>query len=402
MINTETVEPATVDNANTTLDNPNFDEFKRIQTFPLSWPSTNACSKEQLARGGIFFDSGRQGYYCAFCNIQLDPSEMTDVSHHRTLSPNCSIVTNTERRNKTLEPIDNFTLERHRLISFLRTNWTAPVDPYDLAKWGFYWTGTTDTGRCIFCRLEVSCWEPGDAGETEHRRWNSNCPFLNNRQVGNVPLGEEGDMIENMPLQMRITYVNNQQPIPAQELGVMLVKDPLYPQYSTKASRLTTYSLWPRGLSQRPQELVDAGFYYTGKGDRVVCFHCGGGLKDWDQGDQPWVEHAKWFQKCHFLTFVKGHDFVQQVHQVQQERREGGSTEITRDTPSVVALKPQEPQGASSVDDARMCKVCLTNELGIAFLPCGHISTCPDCVPQLKTCPICRSNVNAYVRVYLP
>jgi hypothetical protein len=45
-------------------------------------------------------------------------------------------------------------------------------------------------------------------------------------------------------------------------------------------------------LKQRPQELSDAGFYYSGKGDRVCCFSCGGGLKDWEEGDNPWEQHA--------------------------------------------------------------------------------------------------------------
>jgi hypothetical protein len=50
--------------------------------------------------------------------------------------------------------------EKNRLISFLDANWWAPVDPGDLAKFGFYWTGIADVGRCTFCRLEVRGWEP--------------------------------------------------------------------------------------------------------------------------------------------------------------------------------------------------------------------------------------------------
>jgi len=29
-----------------------------------------------------------------------------------------------------------------------------------------------------------------------------------------------------------------------------------------------------------------------GSQNRTVCFHCGGGLKDWLPTDDPWKEHA--------------------------------------------------------------------------------------------------------------
>lgn len=31
----------------------------------------------------------------------------------------------------------------------------------------------------------------------------------------------------------------------------------------------------------------------AGAGDRVLCFHCGGGVKSWQRGEDPWEEHAK-------------------------------------------------------------------------------------------------------------
>jgi len=45
--------------------------------------------------------------------------------------------------------------------------------------------------KCHFCPLEVSNWEAGDSGESEHRKWNPNCPFINGRPVGNFELGDE-------------------------------------------------------------------------------------------------------------------------------------------------------------------------------------------------------------------
>lgn len=36
---------------------------------------------------------------------------------------------------------------------------------------------------------------------------------------------------------------------------------------------------------------------YVGKRDIVQCFSCGGCLGNWEDDDDPWKEHAKWFPK---------------------------------------------------------------------------------------------------------
>lgn len=34
---------------------------------------------------------------------------------------------------------------------------------------------------------------------------------------------------------------------------------------------------------------------FLGEGDKVKCFHCGGGLTDWKPNEDPWEQHAKWY-----------------------------------------------------------------------------------------------------------
>lgn len=42
------------------------------------------------------------------------------------------------------------------------------------------------------------------------------------------------------------------------------------------------------------------------------CFHCDGGLRNWEANDDAWTEHAKWFPRCGFVNLVRGPDFVKQ------------------------------------------------------------------------------------------
>ena len=51
-------------------------------------------------------------------------------------------------------------------------------------------------------------------------------------------------------------------------------------------------------------------------------------------------------------------------------------------------------------DEDNTCVLCLTTERQIACLPCGHLTSCVACGHSLKTCPICRAPVKAFVRIY--
>lgn len=75
--------------------------------------------------------------------------------------------------------------------------------------------------------------------------------------------------------------------------------------------------------------------------------------------------------------------------------------------------------------EARLCKVCLDEEVSIAYIPCGHIVTCVQCAAgklqhyykvvlhkfypfllivffsALEHCPLCRKNIKGTVRIFL-
>ncbi|XP_065928475.1 baculoviral IAP repeat-containing protein 2 [Magallana gigas] len=94
---------------------------------------------------------------------------------------------------------------------------------------------------------------------------------------------------------------------------------PKYPSYSVLAVRVSSFADWPSSLSQTPRDLAVAGFLYAGYGDYTRCFFCGGGLRNWEPGDDPWTEHARWFPKCAFVRQNKGDEFVALVQIQHQE-----------------------------------------------------------------------------------
>lgn len=90
---------------------------------------------------------------------------------------------------------------------------------------------------------------------------------------------------------------------------------PKYPNFVTLQGRIVSFDNSPGFISVNSEMMASAGFFYVGSSDQTRCFFCGGGLRNWEYDDNPWVEHARWFPKCHFLLQNKGAKFIEYVHQ---------------------------------------------------------------------------------------
>ncbi|KAH9510060.1 hypothetical protein Btru_043405 [Bulinus truncatus] len=101
------------------------------------------------------------------------------------------------------------------------------------------------------------------------------------------------------------------------ELGIVTDR-PRRPEYALKSERFETFSNWPREHHIQPTVLADAGFYYAGYGDCARCFYCGGGLRNWEDDDDVWVEHARWFSRCSFIRQRVGQVFVDTVQELNK------------------------------------------------------------------------------------
>ncbi|XP_053396732.1 baculoviral IAP repeat-containing protein 2-like [Mercenaria mercenaria] len=84
---------------------------------------------------------------------------------------------------------------------------------------------------------------------------------------------------------------------------------PKHPDYAIKSVRLLSFTNWCQDVMD-PEQLAEAGFYYTDVQDCVRCFFCGGGMKNWENGDNAWIEHARWFPNCAYVKQFKGDNFV--------------------------------------------------------------------------------------------
>uniref|UniRef100_A0A4W5MJR8 RING-type E3 ubiquitin transferase n=1 Tax=Hucho hucho TaxID=62062 RepID=A0A4W5MJR8_9TELE len=295
--------------------------------------------------------------------------------------------------------------EEERLRTFENWRRDTPVTAANLARAGFYFLGPEDKVQCFCCGGVLRYWVHGDSPIVEHKRHFPTCSFVLGRAVGNIPLfvipGSPSDSVDGQLLsQLQRMTVDDQG----------MAGQAVYPEMELEESRLTTFHNWPTGAAVQPDVLARAGFFYTGHGDNVKCFYCDGGLRNWEPGDDPWQEHAKWFPRCDFLIQTRGRDYVSNIQDTHFHRETVGGfvfqgetqTPVSREITSENAVgDPTPDELLRQLQEERTCKVCMDKLVSIVFIPCGHLVVCSDCAASLRHCPICRATIRGSVRAFM-
>ncbi|XP_030372330.1 death-associated inhibitor of apoptosis 1 [Scaptodrosophila lebanonensis] len=326
----------------------------------------------------------------------------------------------------------------HREEERLRTYDAWPHDWLSkemLAMTGMFYTNEGDKVKCYFCEVEVGRWERDDQPVPEHLRWSPNCPLLRRRTTNNVPINSEAldrvlppisydicganDAIEvrehaysegRLPrshiiqstgvntipnggfgggsLQV-VTTGTSMSPSQMASGGPVLMPPlplprgnyfPEYPEYAIEAARLRSFAEWPRNMKQKPQQLAEAGFFYTGLGDRVRCFSCGGGLKDWDDNDDPWEQHALWLSQCRFLKLMKGQLFIDTAQ--AQGAKPDDEQQAAQDKPTQMETSTTTTTTTTETETVSMGSQCNGEEAGGSATTATATSNEGDVVPQ--------------------
>ncbi|XP_078579679.1 baculoviral IAP repeat-containing protein 7-like [Branchiostoma floridae x Branchiostoma japonicum] len=435
--------------------------------------------------------------------------------------------------------------ELHRVHTFFGWPEGTPVRPERLAKLGFFYLGVRDKVECAFCGGVLHQWEEGDDPKTEHQRHYPHCPFIRNCATSNVPL--DNPATPNVPQDSpdscteqqssgqwrnfaqqdstveqqseRRGHIESEPPPPPGGTD-----HPKHPELSSEEDRLSTFFRWPLYSPISPRKLAQAGFYYTYIDDQVKCYWCEGGLKDWQAGDDPWTEHARWYgEECGFVLRERGIGYVRQIkntfpslvqvahHYSQQDfvqdfivgaanvtvqvgegdpedefeervldamdsrvvrnvvemgfgqqnveivvrrrlrarrgpfttmtdlveallamddneepaedpytedeedRNAVGPTPTGNQEPAVEQMEEPEDETPASMEELqrrlqrmkeeRMCKICMTNDATMVFIPCGHLCCCEGCAHTMRSrgrkCPICRARILKVQRAFL-
>jgi hypothetical protein len=346
---------------------------QRINTFRC-WPSSAPLSAERIARAGFYYTGTGTEVECFACKKRISDWNCNDqaIARHLNLSPDCPFLSmSSSRPLLSQEERRAFKREDVRLMTF-NGRWTKDfIDTRELAKAGFFFVGHGDQVQCAFCAGVVGHWEEGDVPMEEHRRHFEICPFVRGCDVGNIPAeatnGSEAPLISLPPAvpggydiferyirsrnrQLAVDNLSlrsggtallsiNSQPLVTSvhshlnslaNLRINAHRGPEHPDKTTFEARLQTFANWHYHERMDPRKLAEAGFFYLGDSDKVKCFHCDIGLCNWEETDDPWVEHARWFSDCVFLILSKGDEFIKEVKELLKRKAEAKNTESER------------------------------------------------------------------------
>ncbi|KYN30917.1 Apoptosis 2 inhibitor [Trachymyrmex septentrionalis] len=313
-------------------------EENRLRTFRGKWPANAAVDPTRLAKAGFYYIGHDLEVQCFFCGTRISDWNYGDhvMVRHRTKAPKCpfvlaptntinipfipgiaenaaaessthqqssaddhsqwssSVENNSSLPQRSMDPLKEYGTLVERIVSFQKWPKTSIIHPHKLAMAGFYYLQNEDMVECAFCRGVIMNWKPGDNPDSVHRLNFPNCDFYMRLEPAEELFGFVCVVPEsrtNMP-------------------GIQVHKTPQRPGFAMYEKRLQTFKGWPKNLKQTPEMLAEAGFYYSGYEDQVRCFHCDGGLRNWQPTDDVWVEHARWFSNCFFVNLVRGQDFV--------------------------------------------------------------------------------------------
>ncbi|XP_053144553.1 baculoviral IAP repeat-containing protein 1 isoform X2 [Hemicordylus capensis] len=191
--------------------------------------------------------------------------------------------------------------ETQRLKTFLNQpgNFRSAWCPSEMAAAGFSHTGVKSAIQCFCCGLVLLARGIKTPPSVEHKKHRPECEFILGKEVGNISMYE--------------VRVQNPETSSA-EIRRGALQKPL--NYAEVEARLESFGGWPFYASETmPALLASAGFFFTGIKDTVRCFACDGCLGNWEEGDDPWKEHAKWFPECEFLQKEKSREEIKEYIQ---------------------------------------------------------------------------------------
>ncbi|XP_028316309.1 E3 ubiquitin-protein ligase XIAP [Gouania willdenowi] len=453
----------------------NMADFSRLSDRLYSFNGSRLAQEvppAKLARAGFYYTGDADRVRCFSCRTIVENWCAGDspVERHKEVSPSCTFLRCVHRtscnpdsynpitngstydeeaedmvyRLRTGEVVDESTYpmaphmgsEEVRLKTFSSWPSNAPIRARDLAQAGFYYLGMDDQVQCFCCSGRLGGWEPTDDAWGEHAKHFPNCFFILGHDVGNIPF-QGGPVEEGGPSTQR-----------ANADGRM----------GSFEERLGSYAGVQHPIDH--ERLARAGFYSTGTEDHVLCFRCGGGLRNWQPEEDPWEEHAKHYPGCSFLLAEKGQEFVSSIqlqaprHNHASPSHQNGLSGQTNDVlqspmaqkaiemgldPSMVEKimlekinktgsnysslklliedcfnrnpdsdaattqrKDEDPRDKlQKLQQEKQCKICMDRDFCIVFIPCGHLICCKECSESLVKCPICCGIISQKIKTYI-
>lgn len=486
--------------------------MKRLKSLPKRYGCFTA---NHLMAGGFEYTGENDKARCNSCGLEVSnwTLEMNPFDMHRERSPNCQFVlshslgTRSSESSKLPELYESNSLMDIRIRGFL--GWPSNKLPssQQMVEAGFFCCDVGDRVICIYCDLVCQQWTAHvDVPNEVHRAVSPNCIYVKSKLSSSS-----------------ISTINEN--YSSLQASSVAPRTPCNPAFSELPKRYSSFANWSTENLPSVEDLVQAGFFYTGTREIVSCFYCNGSLHKWGPNDNPKIEHVRFFPHCAYARQYCGEDLYQKVQRskrvhdeksnktqqscsvktsssvltitdrrmldrlvaarldlpvsqrlldthfkvsiikrcwenqlmmrrqdyfsdsdlyvacfvlkkqvdcidgkkenicvpsIKMEQIKGTQISTTSQSSSVpqvytistnsqssnvpqVSQSSNVPQASatSQSEEYNLCSLCLEEKKSIACIPCGHLISCVPCGHSLKTCPICRRHIEAFVKIYV-
>ncbi|KAK7107857.1 hypothetical protein V1264_015700 [Littorina saxatilis] len=297
--------------------------------------------------------------------------------------------------------------------------------PDDLVMQGFYYAGYADCLRCFYCGVGLKSWAEDDDVMVEHIRWRPSCGYVLNTKgrqfVDSVlnSLGNSNSNGEQNNGSSRDLENRTPQPNPAPISTSPSTNAP--PTQNTTTEAPTTVrsvngsasaNATASSVSATASQLSAAATPSGGNASREVLKK----VEDMGFSKNKIARAVRHFQQAG-MTKISAEALVEKIIELDLDN---SSDATATNSAQRDGLQTDGPEGASNYDlDAdiqraqriisenerlktrQKCKICKQAQVGMIFLPCGHILACTQCGPKTKNCTHCGEVIRATANVYL-
>ncbi|CAF3902218.1 unnamed protein product [Rotaria sp. Silwood2] len=278
---------------------------------------------------------------CSFVR-SLVPTSSSDVSASTRNACISTAEENTSQRQK-IEPMDfqfvsNTLLETDSLQQVRRrtfSHWPHCTVPSSaqMIEAGFFYCNVCDRVICIYCNLICQQWTPYTDDPCElHKTLSPNCIYVRTRLMhpitSSIIIVNEDSTTTTTGIPSSIS--NN---LSSLQSNVIVFRASCNRAYSAIPKRHASFATWPNEDLPLVDDLVRAGFFYTGTKTIVTCFYCNGSLQNWGSNDNPMIEHARWFPYCAYAKQLCGNDLYRKIQESKRAQQERARANKLRERP---------------------------------------------------------------------
>ncbi|KAH8405127.1 hypothetical protein KR222_004197 [Zaprionus bogoriensis] len=390
-------------------------EANRLETF-TDWPNPH-ITPQALAKAGFYYLHQSDHVKCVWCNGVIAKWEKNDnaFDEHRRFFPNCPRVQMgplIEFIGKDMEELGiqpttqpkrpKYSCMESRLRTF--SDWPIsniqPAEP--LAQAGLYYQKIDDQVRCFHCNIGLRSWQKEDEPWHEHAKWSPKCQFV---------LLAKGP---NFVRQVREAAATSSTAATAPELpttiGSAMAAAPACEALALGIDVGAVRNTIARKLSSSGyafdtlDELLHAIFDDAGSGAALEVTEPPALPATTSKAAAPEPPKKAESSECTAGAAADAADVASgagagaaAVAALQPAAYTSSSTSSSSNPNGNLSLEEENRQ----LKDARLCKVCLDEEVGVVFLPCGHLATCNQCAPSVANCPMCRAEIKGFVRTFI-